>query len=245
MLVRHVLRGVARAARNGVAVTKVVRSLHSVAGVAPLPVARSIKVKVRKLRMRDQGRGHMRGLFEVAHYSHLRQMHPNVSQLCACVYACMSGCACSWGGWLCVTHMPFASVAHVCMCMCICVTHCQSTVQSRSFSSYPAHQLLKMPSLSPTMTKGNIVEWKKKVGDKVSPGEVYCTVRVSRCGCWRFVFHLICGSSPKLSVSVTFVLGLLFCFWSGCLVLVLVVVVVGVGMRVGSTGGNGQGDCRL
>ncbi len=43
---------------------------------------------------------------------------------------------------------------------------------------YPPHQVLKMPSLSPTMTKGNIGEWKKKIGDKVSPGEVYCTVRI-------------------------------------------------------------------
>ena len=37
-----------------------------------------------------------------------------------------------------------------------------------------------MPSLSPTMTRGNIVEWKKKVGDKVAPGEVYCTVETDK-----------------------------------------------------------------
>jgi pyruvate dehydrogenase E2 component (dihydrolipoamide acetyltransferase) len=55
-----------------------------------------------------------------------------------------------------------------------------TVVTVRAFSSLPAHQVLKMPSLSPTMTRGNIVEWKKKVGDKVSPGEVYCTVETDK-----------------------------------------------------------------
>lgn len=30
--------------------------------------------------------------------------------------------------------------------------------------SFPPHQVLNMPALSPTMSQGNITEWKKKVG---------------------------------------------------------------------------------
>jgi hypothetical protein len=30
--------------------------------------------------------------------------------------------------------------------------------------SYPAHEVLKMPALSPTMSQGNIVSWNKQVG---------------------------------------------------------------------------------
>ncbi|XP_026457814.1 dihydrolipoyllysine-residue acetyltransferase component 2 of pyruvate dehydrogenase complex, mitochondrial-like isoform X3 [Papaver somniferum] len=39
----------------------------------------------------------------------------------------------------------------------------------------PPHQELGMPSLSPTMTEGNIARWLKK-GDKLTPGEVLCVV---------------------------------------------------------------------
>ncbi|KAJ1639121.1 single hybrid motif-containing protein [Pavlovales sp. CCMP2436] len=37
--------------------------------------------------------------------------------------------------------------------------------------SLPAHKVLDMPALSPTMTMGNISSWTKKVGDAVSSGE--------------------------------------------------------------------------
>ncbi|CAA0812677.1 Dihydrolipoyllysine-residue acetyltransferase component 2 of pyruvate dehydrogenase complex-mitochondrial, partial [Striga hermonthica] len=43
-------------------------------------------------------------------------------------------------------------------------------------SGLPPHQEIGMPSLSPTMTEGNIARWLKKEGDKVSPGEVLCEV---------------------------------------------------------------------
>lgn len=46
--------------------------------------------------------------------------------------------------------------------------------------SFPPHQLLNMPALSPTMSQGNIVEWKKKVGDSVAPGDVYCEVETDK-----------------------------------------------------------------
>jgi len=40
-----------------------------------------------------------------------------------------------------------------------------------SGGSFPAHELMGMPALSPTMTQGNISAWVKKVGDSIAPGE--------------------------------------------------------------------------
>ncbi|KAJ3672637.1 hypothetical protein LUZ60_007358 [Juncus effusus] len=51
----------------------------------------------------------------------------------------------------------------------------------RFFSSdLPPHQAIGMPSLSPTMTEGNVVKWVKKEGEKVSPGEVLCEVETDK-----------------------------------------------------------------
>uniref|UniRef100_A0A1D1XNL1 Acetyltransferase component of pyruvate dehydrogenase complex n=1 Tax=Anthurium amnicola TaxID=1678845 RepID=A0A1D1XNL1_9ARAE len=47
-------------------------------------------------------------------------------------------------------------------------------------SDLPPHLELGMPSLSPTMTEGNIARWLKKEGDKVSPGEVLCEVETDK-----------------------------------------------------------------
>ncbi|XP_027941097.1 dihydrolipoyllysine-residue acetyltransferase component 2 of pyruvate dehydrogenase complex, mitochondrial-like isoform X2 [Vigna unguiculata] len=49
-----------------------------------------------------------------------------------------------------------------------------------SASDLPPHQEIGMPSLSPTMTEGNIARWLKKEGDKVSPGEVLCEVETDK-----------------------------------------------------------------
>ncbi|KAF6157234.1 hypothetical protein GIB67_041695 [Kingdonia uniflora] len=45
---------------------------------------------------------------------------------------------------------------------------------------FPPHQEIGMPSLSPTMTEGNIARWFKKEGDKVSLGEVLCEVETDK-----------------------------------------------------------------
>ncbi|WOG89389.1 hypothetical protein DCAR_0208627 [Daucus carota subsp. sativus] len=53
----------------------------------------------------------------------------------------------------------------------------------RSFSSgsgLPPHQEIGMPSLSPTMTEGNIARWLKKEGDQVSTGDVLCEVETDK-----------------------------------------------------------------
>ncbi|KAM1113602.1 hypothetical protein ACFX2B_045704 [Malus domestica] len=60
---------------------------------------------------------------------------------------------------------------------------CMQVQLSRGFSSdagLPPHQEIGMPSLSPTMSEGNIARWLKKEGDKVSPGEVLCEVETDK-----------------------------------------------------------------
>ncbi|XP_010534922.1 PREDICTED: dihydrolipoyllysine-residue acetyltransferase component 2 of pyruvate dehydrogenase complex, mitochondrial [Tarenaya hassleriana] len=60
---------------------------------------------------------------------------------------------------------------------------CSQMLSVREFSSssdLPPHQEIGMPSLSPTMTEGNIARWLKKEGDKVSPGEVLCEVETDK-----------------------------------------------------------------
>lgn len=54
--------------------------------------------------------------------------------------------------------------------------------QRRGFADLPAHEELAMPSLSPTMTQGNILAWRKKEGDAVQPGDVLCEVETDKVG---------------------------------------------------------------
>ncbi|SVD60300.1 uncharacterized protein METZ01_LOCUS413154, partial [marine metagenome] len=37
-----------------------------------------------------------------------------------------------------------------------------------------------MPALSPTMTEGNIVNWMKKEGDKISAGDLLCEIETDK-----------------------------------------------------------------
>src|SRR6516164_339249 len=37
-----------------------------------------------------------------------------------------------------------------------------------------------MPALSPTMEKGNLTKWRKKEGDKVSPGDVIAEIETDK-----------------------------------------------------------------
>lgn len=58
---------------------------------------------------------------------------------------------------------------------------CPASVKFYSANSdFPPHQEIGMPSLSPTMTEGNIARWLKKEGDKISPGEVLCEVETDK-----------------------------------------------------------------
>ncbi len=53
-------------------------------------------------------------------------------------------------------------------------------ISSRKFSSLPDHIKLDMPNLSPTMEKGNIGKWNKKVGDPIKPGDVLCSIETDK-----------------------------------------------------------------
>ena len=50
----------------------------------------------------------------------------------------------------------------------------------RYFADLPAHETLKMPALSPTMTEGTIVKWLKKEGEKVKAGETMFEVETDK-----------------------------------------------------------------
>ncbi|KAJ2816884.1 pyruvate dehydrogenase complex dihydrolipoamide acetyltransferase component (E2), partial [Coemansia sp. 'formosensis'] len=49
-----------------------------------------------------------------------------------------------------------------------------------SSKSYPDHQLVGMPALSPTMTQGNVGQWQKSVGDRVEPGDVLVEIETDK-----------------------------------------------------------------
>ncbi|KAG6548622.1 hypothetical protein Mapa_009776 [Marchantia paleacea] len=42
------------------------------------------------------------------------------------------------------------------------------------------HENITMPALSPTMTQGNVLKWKKNEGDKVSAGDVLCEIETDK-----------------------------------------------------------------
>jgi pyruvate dehydrogenase E2 component (dihydrolipoamide acetyltransferase) len=46
--------------------------------------------------------------------------------------------------------------------------------------SFPPHQVLGMPSLSPTMNQGSILAWKKKEGDEVAAGDILAEVETDK-----------------------------------------------------------------
>ncbi|KAJ0337889.1 hypothetical protein COL154_012663 [Colletotrichum chrysophilum] len=56
----------------------------------------------------------------------------------------------------------------------------RSTQILRCYASYPPHQVIKMPALSPTMTAGNIGAWQKKPGDSVAPGDVLVEIETDK-----------------------------------------------------------------
>ncbi|ATY58539.1 pyruvate dehydrogenase dihydrolipoamide acetyltransferase component [Cordyceps militaris] len=50
----------------------------------------------------------------------------------------------------------------------------------RCYASFPDHQVIKMPALSPTMTAGNLGAWQKKPGDSIGPGEVLVEIETDK-----------------------------------------------------------------
>lgn len=50
----------------------------------------------------------------------------------------------------------------------------------RMFSSYPEHELLQLPALSPTMESGVIARWNKKEGEFISAGDIIAEVETDK-----------------------------------------------------------------
>ncbi|RMJ10169.1 Dihydrolipoyllysine-residue acetyltransferase component of pyruvate dehydrogenase complex, mitochondrial [Fusarium kuroshium] len=50
----------------------------------------------------------------------------------------------------------------------------------RHYASFPEHQVVKMPALSPTMQHGNIGSWQKKPGDSIAPGDVLVEIETDK-----------------------------------------------------------------
>ena len=50
----------------------------------------------------------------------------------------------------------------------------------RWMSALPPHTLLPMPSLSPTMTSGNLAAWKLKAGDSFGAGDVLAEIETDK-----------------------------------------------------------------
>ena len=46
--------------------------------------------------------------------------------------------------------------------------------------SYPEHEVLGLPSLSPTMENGKIMEWTVKEGEQVYVGDVICEIETDK-----------------------------------------------------------------
>ncbi|KAK3707118.1 pyruvate dehydrogenase complex dihydrolipoamide acetyltransferase component (E2) [Vermiconidia calcicola] len=46
--------------------------------------------------------------------------------------------------------------------------------------SFPSHNVISMPALSPTMTAGNIGTWQKKPGDSLAPGDVLVEIETDK-----------------------------------------------------------------
>jgi len=55
-----------------------------------------------------------------------------------------------------------------------------STLIKYHFAEYPVHTKVTMPALSPTMDKGKIAKWNKKIGDKIEIGDILCDVETDK-----------------------------------------------------------------
>jgi hypothetical protein len=77
---------------------------------------------------------------------------------------------------------PFSTLLHLkCKVVKLSALPGQMGVTCRHFSSsFPDHEVVKFPALSPTMENGTIAEWTKKEGDKISPGDIIAQVETDK-----------------------------------------------------------------
>ncbi|KAF1334743.1 Dihydrolipoyllysine-residue acetyltransferase component of pyruvate dehydrogenase complex, partial [Globisporangium splendens] len=50
----------------------------------------------------------------------------------------------------------------------------------RSFASYPPHEVVGLPALSPTMESGNLAKWNMKEGDRITAGDIICEIETDK-----------------------------------------------------------------
>jgi len=55
-----------------------------------------------------------------------------------------------------------------------------SSVYRAWFSSYPSHEVVGLPALSPTMETGTIASWNMGEGDSFGPGDIICSVETDK-----------------------------------------------------------------
>jgi len=55
-----------------------------------------------------------------------------------------------------------------------------SVVAREWFSSYPPHEVVGLPALSPTMETGTIASWNMDEGDSFGPGDIICSVETDK-----------------------------------------------------------------
>lgn len=53
-------------------------------------------------------------------------------------------------------------------------------VTKRGYASYPEHELVRLPNLSPTMEVGTLVSWEKEEGERIEEGEVLATIETDK-----------------------------------------------------------------
>lgn len=56
----------------------------------------------------------------------------------------------------------------------------QGQGMQRWFASYPPHEVMGMPSLSPTMESGTIAAWNLKEGEAFAAGDVFCSIETDK-----------------------------------------------------------------
>lgn len=55
-----------------------------------------------------------------------------------------------------------------------------SRLALRCYASYPAHTVIGMPALSPTMAQGNLAQWSKKEGEQLAAGDVLAEIETDK-----------------------------------------------------------------
>ncbi|OQR82916.1 dihydrolipoyllysine-residue acetyltransferase component of pyruvate dehydrogenase complex [Achlya hypogyna] len=53
-------------------------------------------------------------------------------------------------------------------------------LRRRGFATYPSHELVGLPALSPTMEQGNLAKWNMKEGDAIAAGDIICQIETDK-----------------------------------------------------------------